>query len=86
MMTDNFLDREVEKLFRKGRIKIGLECLGAEAFDLPRLASGVCGREFVGGLELSYPLGAFEPFRQKMDERGIDVVDTGANFFKFLSG
>lgn len=86
MVADYFLDREVQEFFCKCWIKISFERFSAESFDLPCLASRVSGRQFVCGFELSDTLGALESFCQKMDERGIDVVDTGADFFKFLSG
>jgi hypothetical protein len=34
-------------------------------------------------LELADPLGAFEPLRQEMDERGIDIVDAVAQLLQF---
>jgi len=78
MMTDHLLDDKGQELLCKIGIELGCPGKGPQPFDLGGFARRIGGRQPV--LRLIFPnlLCAFEPFREKMDERGIDIVDAVA--------
>src|SRR5690349_24605223 len=78
VMADHFLHDEVEELLRKIRVEFGIVGQDPKPRDLLSLAPRIGRRQAMRRLELAHRLRAFEPLRQQMDERGIDVVDAAA--------
>ena len=75
MVVDHLGDDETEKLLREHRIEAGCLRQSAKSCHLLRLAVGISGRQPGRGLVAADVLGDLEPFREQMDESGIDVVD-----------
>lgn len=83
MMADHFLDDEVEEFLRKIGVEMGSIGELTQARDLLRFARRIGRRQPVRGLELTHRLRAFEPFRQQVNERCVDIVDALAKALKF---
>src|SRR5690606_4528728 len=75
VMPDHLVDDEADELFAEFGVEIRVHGQCAQAFDLPRLASGIARREPGLGLVLAHGLRDAEPLRQHVNEGGVDVVD-----------
>ena len=75
MVPDDFLDDEVEELFREVGVEPGGFRQAAQPRDLGRLACRVGGRKSMGRFVFSRRLGAFKTLRKQMNQGGIDIVN-----------
>ena len=75
MVANDLLDDEAQELFPEFGIELGLLRDRAQARNLPVFALGISRLERVQRLVNPYRLGNSEPFRQDVDQRGVDVVD-----------
>ena len=75
VVANHFPDHKGEKFFREVGIELGLNRKGAEPGDLGSLTLRISRRQIVLGLVDANRLRAFEPLRQQMDQRRIDIVN-----------
>ena len=78
MMSDDLIDDEADELLAKIGVEIGLFGKLSEARDLAFLTRWVGRRKVLFSLVGPNGLGDPKAFRQDMDQRGVDVVDTRA--------
>ena len=76
MVADDFVDDESQELLAEHWIESGRIGQLAEPRYLNRLAIGVGRRQADLRFVVTDPLRDLEPFGEKMDERGVDIVDT----------
>ena len=75
VMPDHFLDDKAQELLREIRVELGGLGQGAKACNLYLFTSRIGRRHAVLGFIFPHCLGAFEPFRQQVHQRCIDIVD-----------
>src|SRR5215470_20116403 len=83
VMSDDFGHDEREKLLGKVRIELCHLRQRSQPVDLVGLASRIGGRKPAARLEFADGLGALEPLREEVNERGIDIVDAVAKALQF---
>ncbi len=86
MVSDHFSDDEVEKLFGKFRVKIGLMCQVFEPRDLGRFAGGIGRGKVVFGLKTANRLGVLEALPKGIDKDRVKPVDRLAVAFQERGG
>ena len=86
VVSDDFLNDEVQEFLGKLGVQIGLGCKGFEPSDLRGLTGRITGRQVVSGLEAPHSLRVFEPLAQRVDEDGIEPVDAAAVLCKHFGG
>ena len=84
VVTDHLLDDEVQKFLGELWIEFRFRGEFAQSRDLIGFARGICGWQPGDGLQLADLLRELETFREKVDERRIDVVYGVAQALKFL--
>ncbi len=84
MVPDDLGDDEVEKGGRELGVELRLLGELAQPRDLAGFAGGVGGWHAVRGLEAADPLRALETLGEEVHERGIEVVDAGAQLFELF--
>ena len=83
VVVNNFGDHEVEPLLGEGGVEIGVFSESAKAGDLASFACGIRGGEVVRGLKTADLLSKFETLGQKVNQRGIYVVNALADAREF---
>lgn len=76
MVADHFIDDEAQELLAELRVQLGLFRERAQPGDLSLLARRIGGGQRLACLVLAHFLRDAEAFRQHVNDRGIDVVDT----------
>ncbi len=78
VVADHFVDHEADELLAEVRIEVRVLGQLAQAGYLAFLAAGVGGGQVGLRLVFAHGLGDPEPLCEHMDQRGVDVVDAGA--------
>ena len=86
VMADHFLDHEPDEFLAKLGVEVGLLRQLAQARNLRLLAPRIGRGQGIGRLVGTHSLSDPEPFRQHMDQRRVDVVDTAAERGELLVG
>src|SRR5262245_17654549 len=82
VMPDDLSNDEGEELLAKVRVELADSRELTQTAYLLGLSCGIARRKSVLGLQLADCAGAPEPFRQHVDDRGVDVIDAIANVSK----
>ncbi len=77
-MADHFLDDEAQELLGELGIELGICRQLPQPGDLPLLAARIGGGQAVLGLVGADRLGDAEALGEDVDQRGVDIVDAGA--------
>jgi len=86
MVSDHFSDDEVEKLFGKFRVKIGLMRQVFKPRDLGRFAGKIGRGKVVFGLETANRLSVLEPLAKGIDKDRVKPVNRLAVLFQKRGG
>ncbi len=78
MVPDHLVDDEPQELLAKVRIELSIRRQRAQPGDLAVFARRVGSGQGMFRLVGADRLGDAEAFRQHVDQRGVDIVDAGA--------
>jgi hypothetical protein len=72
---DHFANDQLHQPLHDGRIQLGLLSKCCQTLVLLLLSGLVYRRQLISGLEQSDLIGTAKPFREQVDEGGVDIVD-----------
>src|SRR6056297_597314 len=86
VVLDHFADDEVQEVSGEFGVEIGFACETLKPLDLLAFSQRIGGGQVVLCLEHAHGLRVLEPLGQRVDEHGIEAVDTLAVPFEKFGG